>query len=308
MEDEAPRAIHADFYAGLRDLAAEREGDDLLYASASGADQPALAPSAPRPLFVHVSECTEIAVVREGSALIATPGQISRLSPGRLFVIGYGVHHAELPGSFALPHRIFWCHVRQDRVILADSRYDPSRGLISPEVVVPSPAHLERIAQTICAELAARSWGYPRAVFGLLTYLSSLLARRIRRGQILDTRVREAPAPSGGEKAWMAIEAALDFCERNFSKGITRNEVAQAVGYSPSHLGHLVSRHLGRSLSQHLNNLRISHAKRLLEESDLSIRQIASFVGYADPAHFTRAFTRALGVSPTAYRRQAELR
>jgi AraC-like DNA-binding protein len=308
MGDGAPRAVHADFYAGLRDLVAEREGDDLLYASASGPDQPALAPSAPRPLFAHVSDCTEIAVVREGSALIATPGHISRLSPGRLFVISYGVHHAELPGNFALPHRIFWCHVRPDRVILADSRYDPSRGLISPEVVVPSPAHLERIAQAICAELAARSWGYPRAVFGLLTYLSSLLARRIRRGQILDTRVREAPAPSSGEKAWLAIEAALDFCERNFRKGVSRTDVARAVGYSPSHLGHLVSRHLGRSLSEHLNNLRIADAKRLLEDSDLSIRQIASFVGYADPAHFTRAFTRALGISPTAYRKQADLR
>ncbi len=308
MGDEAPRAVHADFHAGLRDLAVEREGDDLLYASASEAGQSALAPSAPRPLFSHVSDCIEFGVVREGSALIATPGQISRLSPGRLVVIGYGVHHAELPGNFALPHRTFWCHVRPDHVILADSRYDPPRGLISPEVVVPSPAQLERAAQAVCAELAARSWGYPRAVFGLLTYLSSLVARRIRRGQILDRRVREAPAPVGGEKAWMAIEAALDFCERNFRKGISRNDVAKAVGYSPSHLGHLVSRHLGHSLSEHLNNLRISDAKRLLEDSDLSVRQVASFVGYADPAHFTRAFTRALGTSPTAYRRQAEVR
>jgi AraC family transcriptional activator of pobA len=310
MASEPRDTPHAEFLTALQELAVERDGDQFLYASASAsaAGQLALGATASRPLASHTSDCVEIALMRQGSALIATPGRVVRLTPGRVFVIGYGVHHAELPGSFRLPHRTFWCHLFPDQVVLGDSTFDPKRGLVSPELLIPSPPHTDAVAQTICSELADRAWGCGRVVTALLAYLSSLLARRIRRGQILQRRVFQAPPPAGGEKAWMAVETVLAFCEANFRKGISRDDVARAVGYSPSYLGRLVSMHLGHSLTQHLNDLRMGEAKRLLENTDLSVRQIASHLGYEDPAHFTRAFTRATGDSPMAHRRSAGAR
>ncbi len=307
MGDE-PRDLTS-FEAALRALAAERSGEELLYAPPGSPAPPALAAGAPRPLFSHVSDCVELGLVREGSVLMATPGQLVRLTPGRLFVLGHGVWHAELPGNSVRPHRTFWVHLRADHVYLAESSFDPARGLrLIPELLVASPPHAVTVGQAICAELAERGVGYAQAVFGLLTYLSSLLLRNVRRGRILDRRLRESPLPRNEGKAWRAVEAALEYCQENFRRGITREDVARAVGYSPGHLGHLVATHLGQSLSDHLHSLRLSEAKRLLEESDLSIRHIAALVGYADPAHFTRAFTRRTGGSPTAYRRQAQTR
>jgi AraC-like DNA-binding protein len=246
--------------------------------------------------------------VRQGSAVVATPSHISRLSPGQIIVVGYGVHHAELPGTFTAPHRAFWCHLFPEQVTLADTGFDPNHEVISSVLLVPTPPQTERIAQDICAELSVRSWGYPRVIQGLLTQLSVLLARRIRRGQTVSKRVREGPPPAGGERTWMAVEAALQFCAASFRADVSRDDVARAVGYSPGHLGRLVSAHLGYSLSEYLNNLRVDEAKRLLTDSDIPVRQIAPLVGYADPAHFTRAFKRATGVSPTAFRREAQAR
>jgi YesN/AraC family two-component response regulator len=117
----------------------------------------------------------------------------------------------------------------------------------------------------------------------------------------------ESPAPIGANRSWQAVQSAVEFCEQNFRKGVTRDDAAKALGYNSSYLGQLVSSHLGHSLSEYLTTLRIAEGKRLLEETELTIREVASSVGYVDPAHFTRAFTRVAGLSPTAYRRQFEL-
>jgi len=80
--------------------------------------------------------------------------------------------------------------------------------------------------------------------------------------------------------------------------------VADALGYSPSYLSRLVTRHLGRSLSEQVQSRRMKEARHLLENSDLSVSAVSDELGYSDPAHFTRAFNRATGISPKAYRRR----
>lgn len=45
-------------------------------------------------------------------------------------------------------------------------------------------------------------------------------------------------------------------------------------------------------------------AKRLLTYSDLSIAEIADYLGYSEPTHFGRFFRRYLGLSPHTWRQQ----
>lgn len=192
MGDQAPNAAQVDFQKALRELAAVRRGEDLLYASASTPHRPPPSHRRRRPLYSQVSGCIELAC---------------------------------------------------------------------------------------------------------------LITRRVRRGDTVPTYVSESPAPVGSRKTWLAIQAALEFCEEHFREGVPRDDVAKAVGY----LGHFVSTYLGHSVSEHLDNLRIAEGRRLLEESDVTVCDMASSVGCADPAHFTRAFTRATGSSPAAYRLQLGL-
>lgn len=48
-------------------------------------------------------------------------------------------------------------------------------------------------------------------------------------------------------------------------------------------------------------------ARRLLVETQESISRIAVQVGYNDPLHFSRDFHRAVGLSPSAFRKQEQL-
>jgi AraC family transcriptional activator of pobA len=47
---------------------------------------------------------------------------------------------------------------------------------------------------------------------------------------------------------------------------------------------------------------RMAQARRLLVETDLTVGEIASRVGYADPGYFTRLFRRMHGVTPLGWR------
>ena len=54
---------------------------------------------------------------------------------------------------------------------------------------------------------------------------------------------------------------------------------------------------------QWLQHRRLERAKQALEKSSASLSAIAVDCGFADQSHFTRTFSRAVGVSPGAWRR-----
>jgi transcriptional regulator GlxA family with amidase domain len=69
-------------------------------------------------------------------------------------------------------------------------------------------------------------------------------------------------------------------------------------------LRHRFKRVYGRAPRDLVACMRLERAKHLLLETDLQIGEVAERLGYGRPAEFTRAFTRAVGSSPGAFRRQ----
>ena len=56
-----------------------------------------------------------------------------------------------------------------------------------------------------------------------------------------------------------------------------------------------------------LNQAKFEHAKKMLVDPEMSIKAAAQSLGYSDPAHFTRAFRRWSGLSPTGYRKKLKI-
>lgn len=114
-------------------------------------------------------------------------------------------------------------------------------------------------------------------------------------------RVREAIRPGAGRAPGGTAPYAGG--EANLSRTLRVADVAAAVGYSPDHLSRLFSRYLGSAFSVHLEAMRMTAAKDLLEERDLSVREMAQSVGYTHASNFSHAFAPATGLSPREYRR-----
>ncbi len=60
---------------------------------------------------------------------------------------------------------------------------------------------------------------------------------------------------------------------------------------------------VGQSPQQWITRQRVDRARRLLETTDLTINEIATAVGFADPVQLRTHLRAAIGLSPHAYRR-----
>lgn len=89
-----------------------------------------------------------------------------------------------------------------------------------------------------------------------------------------------------------------------FARNLTIRSLARGLGISPRSLQRELGRR-GASYSRLVNEVRFNAATALLSESKRSITRIAYDVGYSDPAHFTRAFSRMAGMSPKVFRQNA---
>ena len=77
---------------------------------------------------------------------------------------------------------------------------------------------------------------------------------------------------------------------------------ALTLNLSHSHLQHLFKQATGTALGQALTEKRLQKAAQLLANTNLSIKEIASAVGYEHTSSFTRAFERRFEHAPRRYR------
>lgn len=98
-------------------------------------------------------------------------------------------------------------------------------------------------------------------------------------------------------------EAILDYIDQHYAEPISPRDVAAAMHYSLCHVTHVSRRHLGASVGGLILQRRILAARCLLEDSAIQIADIAARVGFGDLAHFSRRFSRAMGVSPSRWRK-----
>lgn len=83
---------------------------------------------------------------------------------------------------------------------------------------------------------------------------------------------------------------------------LTASDVADHFGISISNLSHRFKAETHRTISEYLSIARIEYAKQLLEDSDLTITQIAARLKYSQLNNFTRFFKRIVGMPPSEYR------
>ena len=80
-------------------------------------------------------------------------------------------------------------------------------------------------------------------------------------------------------------------------------DLARKLGYSASHVSTLIRRATGRSFVALRRRLRFERACALLRDG-ASVKEAALAAGFDDPAYFSRAFKRRVGMAPSAWREE----
>ena len=99
------------------------------------------------------------------------------------------------------------------------------------------------------------------------------------------------------------VKAVNKYISTQFMKRITIDSLSDQFDIPTSTLKRCFKGVYGTTIHHYLKECRINAAKRLLQESDQSILEIANAVGYENGSKFTSAFKEATGVTPSAYRK-----
>lgn len=100
-------------------------------------------------------------------------------------------------------------------------------------------------------------------------------------------------------KARVALQLLQDrFCDCETSL----SSISKEVGITPTHLSRMLSLHTGTGFRFHLRSIRLKHAVTLLDDPKLSIKQIASRIGYRHASCFDRDFKKEFGLTPKNFR------
>ncbi len=100
------------------------------------------------------------------------------------------------------------------------------------------------------------------------------------------------------------IERAKRYILERYDQQITLEEVAQYVDLSPNYFSLLFKEKTSKTFIDFLTEARLDRAKQLLEENELSLKEICYQIGYKDPNYFSRVFKKHFHVSPKQFQKQ----
>ena len=102
------------------------------------------------------------------------------------------------------------------------------------------------------------------------------------------------------------VAKALEVMHLRFGDKISVKEVAGLAGMSESHFSRVFKSETGQPPLEKLNEIRLRRAKQMLDTTRRAISEVAVDCGFATPSHFSTAFSKAFGISPSKYRKGLE--
>lgn len=98
------------------------------------------------------------------------------------------------------------------------------------------------------------------------------------------------------------ISKVITYILKNLNNDIKIKQVAEMVNMSESAFSHFFKKRTQRSFSDYLTDMRISHASRLILETDQSISEISLNSGFNNLSNFNRTFKSRYNCTPGEFR------
>jgi two-component system response regulator YesN len=119
--------------------------------------------------------------------------------------------------------------------------------------------------------------------------------------QQIDMIIRAIPPLIGQTVHHEAVEKARQYIERNISRDLSLQEVADHVGMNPTYLSVLFKEIMGESYIKYVTRSRMELAKSLLRKG-YKVQEVSEKVGYMTPRHFFDVFKKYTGMSPKQFK------
>lgn len=249
----------------------------------------------------HTHEFIEIVYILSGTGKEWIDGKEYPVSDGSLMFINYGQTHAFCADREMLYYNILLePEAVSEKIINADNAFailsltafsDFSLADTSNPFVSFSCAEREKLEYVLCEMYREYQSSDSGRATVLKSYLSILLAYIFRK------------MLPGGDRADAAPSEMLRYIETHFNENLTLSALAKKCFYSPKYFSRVFKERYGITVSEYIQKKRMEKGRELLENTDRTVEEISSMVGYCDATHFYKYFKRFYGITPKEHRK-----
>jgi AraC family transcriptional regulator, transcriptional activator of pobA len=236
----------------------------------------------------------QVFLILSGGAWISVDGRGQDLSlPALVFLPPFVVHGFRFAAGTE-------GHVLTLPASLAPELLDAARaasvGLDRWGTATPPP-RIEPLFEAVLAEMTGTGGDAMAGPLlrGLALQILSLTARAL-------SADRPAPEPGRYDRHMAAFEG---FIRQHLRDGWAVGDYAAALGVTATHLTRITTAVAGQPPGRLIEARRLSEARRLLAYTPMGVAEVGYALGFDDPAYFSRAFRRATGLAPGAFRKRA---
>jgi len=265
-------------------------------------------PQVPYPLHTH--DFAELVIIRSGTGIHFTRGASYQVSAGDVFLIEKGFAHGyRNPQGLLLYNILFDEDLLKQNII--DIREMPGYHAIFH--LEPAYRHeygfrhrlrLQKpqldavcaLAESMSQELKQKNTGHGSRALGYALFIELIvtLSRMYVSGE------------SGHNRVIHRLARVFTYMEQHITSSLSLEELIEISGMSASTLTRAFKRSTGLSpISYHLR-MRIDRARTLLQDTQLTITDIAYELGFNDSNYFTRQFRKIVGIPPRMYRKRTQ--
>lgn len=255
-------------------------------------------------LYTH--DITEISLIVSGSGVHRVLNQAIPCTVGDIYITDANIPHGFFTAETGEPLTIcrIWFDTSEwfegDVASRESERFCHgvfSDGALTSYAVLTEKAQneIQGYIESINHEILTKGAEWEDAVRSYLTILLITVSRYV--GNTIKS------IPTAKPKEWGPVSTAILTVNESFGdNSLTLESIADSLYISQSHLSRLFKRFTGETFTEYLKNVRLTHACRLLRDTNLTVDEIAKQCGLRDLPSFYRAFNTYKGMTPNQYR------
>ena len=246
----------------------------------------------------------EIHLIREGTGRFIVGDYLGTFEAGQVTLIGSGLPHDWV--SDLEPGEVI---EKRDAVLQFDGEWLLRCAELMPELLEAEEV-LQQSARGIhfTGETALKAADAIESV-GVATGMERLhhvlrVFTIFARSPLAERRLlaRDWFEPQLDGEAAAIVDIALEYIFANHSGTVRLGEVAELVGMTEPTFSKYFRKSTGQNFSEMVRKLRLAHACRLLDQTDIPVSSICYDVGFSNLSNFNRHFQTEMGMTPRAYR------
>lgn len=239
----------------------------------------------------HAHTYTELFYIVGGDGQFQINDMIFPVQPNQLVVVNPNILHTEVSYE---DHPLEYIVLGIEGLALTTPGDEDSRHCIYS---FPERNAVLNCMRSILQEMQDRKQEYETIC---LAYMDIITVQLMRNASVSVSQT-QARFPANRQCA-----AVRHYIDQHYKENINLDMLAERVNINKYYMSHAFKREYGVSPINYLIFCRIREGKRLLSETDLSLSQIATVLGFSSSSYFSQSFRNSEGMSPSEYRRASQ--